>query len=43
MQCFEVEVRGSRSKNTVERSLSQIEAIQSLMRSLERSAKYFSF
>jgi hypothetical protein len=43
MQCVEVNVQGARSKNAGEHSLNQIEMIQSLMRSWERSAKYFSF
>ena len=43
MWCVEVEIRGMRSNNTGEHNLSQIEAIQSLMRSWEQSAKFFSF
>ena len=34
-QCVKVNVRGMRSNNAGERSLSQIEVIRSLMRSLE--------
>jgi hypothetical protein len=43
MQCVKADVQRTRSNNAGKHSMSQIEVIQSLIRSWEKSAKYFSF